>query len=210
MLNENYLITSDYSNWIIPEKIMCGPYPYCDGINFDEESGQKNIRDILQDGIDTFVCLCSEISLDNDQIKPHPYFPKFKSYRDYVFKLNKNAIFKYYPIPDGGIPEVKNLVYQIEELLDLLNKGRKLYIHCAGGHGRTNIYTSILTSFIWQVVPDVALDHVFLQRSKRRKRDKKLEIYKIPKDDRHIIFNKNQELMVEIVSHYFLVKIQLL
>jgi hypothetical protein len=206
-------IHSDYSNWIIPDWVMCGPYPYCDGINFNEEEGKKNIDSILNDGIDTFVCLCKEISLDSNQKdkEGHPYFPIFKSYRDYIssLALKKMIIFKYYPIDDGGIPEVKDLVWQIEELLTLLKKGRKIYIHCAGGHGRTNIYTAILVSALSNIIPEFALDHVFKQRKLRRKKDKKLEIYNIPEDDRYIIFNKHQEEIVKIVSHYFLVKNQL-
>jgi hypothetical protein len=33
---------SDYSNWVIPNKVICWPYPYCDGINFDEKTGLEN------------------------------------------------------------------------------------------------------------------------------------------------------------------------
>ena len=33
-----------------------------------------------------------------------------------------------------GIPNIKDLVKQIEELLYLIKKGHKVYIHCAGGY----------------------------------------------------------------------------
>lgn len=205
----SFEIQSDYSNWIIPGYIMCGPYPYCDGINFNEEEGKENIKKIMNDGIDTFVCLCSEISIEEEERESHPYFPDFRSYKEYVLSLNENAIFKYYPIQDGGIPKVKDLTHQIDELLSLISGGKKLYIHCAGGHGRTNIYTAILTSVLLNLNPGEALKHVFDQRRERRRRDRKLDIYNIPVDDRHLIFNHRQEEMVYKISYYFMVKKEL-
>jgi hypothetical protein len=207
---ENYSTKSDYANWIIPGKIQCGPYPYCDGINFDEKSGLQNITNILDDGIDTFVCLCGELpdttkSYDDSRGIKHPYFPNYKHYTNIVKKLKPNCSFMYIPIADGNIPDLRSFLSHIKLLVELFHKNNIIYIHCAGGHGRTNIYTSTLLYQIYgyHLEPEKCLDIVFYLREKRRKKDKKLEIYNIPKEnDRKYIFKPIQEKFVVRVCHF--------
>lgn len=196
---------SDYSNWIIPKKIMCGPYPYCDGINFDEKSGLDNMLNLLKDGVDTFVCLCMELPDTTKEFEgqiSHPYFPNYKHYTNLLNKIKPNCTFIYIPIADGNCPKPKELLAHLSLLLKLYNDNKVMYIHCAGGHGRTNIYTSLLINILYGLEPEKAIDYVFSMRMNRRMKDKKLEIYKIPKDDRKYVFNKNQESIVIKIAHY--------
>lgn len=203
--NSIYIDTkSEYSNWIIPKKIMCGPYPYCDGINFDENKGFKNISYILDDGIDTFVCLCSELPDTTREFHGeifHPYFPKYKHYTNLLKKIKPNCTFIYIPINDGNVPNPKDLLTHLSLLLKLYNQNKVMYIHCAGGHGRTNIYTSLLVNLIYGFEPQKAIEFVFYMRSKRRIQDKKLEIYNIPVNKKYV-FNKKQESLVYKICHY--------
>jgi hypothetical protein len=201
---------SDYSNWVIPGKIMCGPYPYCDGINFDEKTGLDNIKAILKDGVNVFVSLCGELpdSTKRSDVSSinHPYFPKYRHYTNAVLDLNSTCDFIYIPINDGGIPGFRDIIKHINLMIKLINRNRVLYIHCAGGHGRTNIYTSILFSYFYNIEPEMAIFSVFLFRENRRKRDKKLAMYNIPRDDKKRIFNSNQEELTIAVAKYFHLK----
>jgi hypothetical protein len=211
--NENLPISSDYANWIVPGRIMCGPYPCADGINFNQESGLSNINKLLADGIDTFVCLCSELpdttKTFNGQIN-HPYFPQYIHYTNIIKTVKPECNFIYIPINDGNVGSISDTLQGLTAILKMYISGSNIYIHCAGGHGRTNIFTSILASIIYKIEPETALDFVFHMRNKRRIRDKKLEIYNIPQPDRHVIFRTSQESMVKKICHYIQVSQALL
>jgi len=202
---------SEYSNWVIPDILLCGPYPFTDGINFlTAEEGMKNINDILEDGIDTFVCLCDELpstSEHDGKIVKHPYFPKYLHYPDYI--KNEKILFRYFPIKDGHIPCTTKMIEYLNFLINDIQNGRKLYIHCAGGHGRTNIFTSILFSLYYKKTPKESIEYVFRMRNTRKKIDKKLIIYNVNPTDIERVFHPVQKQMVYKMIYYFTVIFEL-
>jgi hypothetical protein len=136
-------IRSDYANWLIPGRVMCGPYPGLDGVNFpDEAAANIHLGQLVQDGINTFVCLQDEM-MQLERGQPHPYFPK---YANYANTLNKdpNIKFLYFPVKDQCCPGNKAFIDQMAQLCEAYMQGRNIYIHCAGGHGRTGWYAAAL------------------------------------------------------------------
>lgn len=128
-------IKSEYSNWVVPKRIMTGPSP----IAVPPEHVNKNIMDIIDDGIDTFVCLQTESTPDDyKKLIPHDVL------------VNKNIKFIHYPIIDTRVPSKLEFVKSITELLNLIAQGRSLYIHCMGGHGRTGLYMVALLACIYK------------------------------------------------------------
>ncbi|KAK9866935.1 hypothetical protein WJX84_005659 [Apatococcus fuscideae] len=53
---------TEYANWLIPEHVMLGRYPFIEPSRVSSrERGERQLREILQAGIDTFVCLQAEL-----------------------------------------------------------------------------------------------------------------------------------------------------
>lgn len=135
-------VKSDYANWVIPGWVQCGPYPGLDGWNFEnEEQAVENLRNILSDGIEVFVCLQDELSRDieNPDIPGrnpnHCHFKKFEGYGHTIKKnklSTKEITVKQFPIVDGHIPQKQDLLMAVTFVLEQLMQNKKVYIHCAG------------------------------------------------------------------------------
>lgn len=175
---------SDFCNWAIYDKLLCGPYPAKDGINFktDEESN-KNIQNILDDGITVFVNLCAELPNQenvNEEyieiVKKHPYFPDFDYYSKFINNnKNNNIIYEYFPYQDGVYKIDKAKI--VKECLIIINhiiNGRKVYIHCAGGHGRTGIFVNIIYSILFNSSMEELINIFQKKHDSRKIQDKKL------------------------------------
>lgn len=172
-------IKSDYANWVIPGKLMCGPYPGYDGWNFGTlESAKAHLRGLLDDGIDTFVCLQEELALV-DQGQSHVHFPKFENYKETLRGMLTAAefakiTFLYMPMRDQTAPgDYKKFVGDIKQICDGLMQGRRVYVHCAGGHGRTGVYVCGILLAIYKNVPsafdaDFIMTYVQFAHDKRR------------------------------------------
>lgn len=138
-----------FNNWIIPDLVACGPFPGIDGINYlnDEEvlTNFKNLKDL---GINTFVCLQDEIN-QNLSLQPHYKFafPKYKHYFE-IPEIKEQIEYLHFPIVDQTSPNEGEFLKNIEKILDKLVNGKKIFLHCAGGHGRTGIYAAVLIYLI--------------------------------------------------------------
>ena len=132
---------SPFCNWVIPGEVLCGPYPGLDGINCPTlDAATANLQAILDDNITVFVCLQAQGELTNQ----HPYFPKFEHYRETLTRMGRAPQFLHFPLPDQGTPDKRAFTQQMTGLCDLVSQGHRLYIHCAGGHGRTGLYVACL------------------------------------------------------------------
>lgn len=176
------VIRSDYANWIIPGRVMCGPYPGLDGGNFpDKASAEQNLKSLLADGIDCFVCLQEEIfELDNN--KPHPYFPKYENYKNTLGQIAgvdvSSLRFLHLPIRDQCVPDKNVFMQQMAQLAEAYTHGHKIYIHCAGGHGRTGVFACCLLLALFRMNKGVNADYImqFVQyaHDRRRIQDKRV------------------------------------
>eukprot|EP01089_Gocevia_fonbrunei_P000340 TRINITY_DN10360_c0_g1_i1.p1 TRINITY_DN10360_c0_g1~~TRINITY_DN10360_c0_g1_i1.p1 ORF type:complete len:202 (-),score=28.92 TRINITY_DN10360_c0_g1_i1:12-617(-) len=138
----------DPSNWVIPGRLVAGGYPG----HKSEPEHSNQIKAILDAKITTFVCLQSEKELK----RFNPYQPLITEGED--FSLFKNKIkFIHFPIPDqqvGPDEEVEKLVNQI---IQELNNGEVIYMHCHGGHGRTGTIIALLLIKLYSVDAETAL-----------------------------------------------------
>lgn len=170
-LNESNLlyndIKNDYANWIIPGRLMCGPYPGIDNINFHlEVDAKSNIDLIIADGIDTFICLQSEERFIDNK----PSYARF---------VKRECQYIHLPIIDGGAPNKKEFIKNLVGIIQELENGKKIYIHCAGGHGRTGLYVCGLIMLLYKVDVGHALHITQYLHDKRRKIDRRVKS-KIP------------------------------
>jgi hypothetical protein len=181
-------IQTDHNNWVIPGYVMAGPYPGLDGLNFaDEHHARASVNGILAEGIDAFVCLASELpsQLTYDQSITHAYFPKYKSYAQTIQEVRPmgthGLIFEHLPFPDQTAPSERHLLAILTRILRHLADGRKVFIHCAGGHGRTGVVVACLLLCLF---PDISVDYAlyFTQNTHnmRRVQDVRCKQYGLP------------------------------
>jgi len=106
----------DYSSYFVPRQCLFGGFPT-----------QTQVLELVELGVTNFI----DLTFPNEVLK------KYKL-PQYCFYLN-------YPIPDRSIPtsvsEFSSIVMKVHESIIA---GKKIYIHCKGGHGRSGILVSIL------------------------------------------------------------------
>jgi ADP-ribosylglycohydrolase len=105
------------SYWVIPDRFLAGKHP--GGRNVQEI--ERRLGPLLAAGFDAFIDLT-----EPGELPPYdPYLP------DGVFYSRK-------PIQDHGIPRDSAQMTEILATLDeVLDAGRRVYLHCRAGIGRT-------------------------------------------------------------------------
>jgi hypothetical protein len=113
----------DESYWVEPGRFLAGEYPG----HFDPERARRRLDALLGAGLDTFI----------DLTKPEELHPYGKILSEQAAAYDVSARHYRFPIGDFGLPSpalMKAILYQIDESLE---SGRKVYLHCWGGIGRT-------------------------------------------------------------------------
>ncbi len=112
------------SYWVEPGRILAGEYPAAGG----EEETMARLRRLLNAGIDCFIDLTEPGERESyEEFLPGPYA------REPVVYLRK-------PIRDHGLPDSNGQMQEILDEIDAaLAEGRRIYLHCRAGIGRTNM-----------------------------------------------------------------------
>jgi polymorphic toxin system DSP-PTPase phosphatase-like protein len=113
------------SYWVVPEVLLAGPYPL-DELAEVSDSGsealQAPLRRLLEAGFDTFIDLTEA-----------------GERRDYRALLPPGAAYLRSPIPDGSVAAIAQMRTLQAQLRAALAKGRRVYVHCRAGIGRTGM-----------------------------------------------------------------------
>ncbi len=112
------------SHWIEPGRLLAGEHPSGDGAR----ATKKRIGKLLDAGIDCFLDLTEPGELD--------------AYETFLVKAARGREILYLrrPIRDHGVPVSDDAMREILEALEgALAEGRKVYLHCRAGIGRTNL-----------------------------------------------------------------------
>lgn len=118
-IDKKYYGISHESNQLIPGNIfIIGAFPYvCD------------IYILRELGINTYCCL-------NDE---YGKYVKGTMYTEYKKELLPSELFIHEPIPDMKTIEESKIDGLSDKLAALILDGKKIYLHCAGGHGRAGM-----------------------------------------------------------------------
>ena len=88
------------------------------------------MRALAEAGIDAVINLQEE----HETNATGQYFP---AYQPHLLKFQPNLLYLRVPIRDMGIPNDLTLHWLVLTIERLLSEGRRLYLHCWGGHGRS-------------------------------------------------------------------------
>lgn len=115
--------------WVKENSLLAGCCP-----GADREKLQANVQALTETGIEVIISLLENGETYSDGT---PYAP----YDEYFLRLASergiNARYYNFPIPDFGLPEIRKLRQILDEIDSALAAGRKVFVHCWGGKGRT-------------------------------------------------------------------------
>ena len=110
--------------WVIPEQFMAGEYP---GHRYHEAQTPLRLNALLEAGINTYI----------DLTEPHertPYEPVLREQANYY---QIEISYQRFSIGDFGTPSHEKMHIILDNIHNALATGRKPYVHCWAGMGRT-------------------------------------------------------------------------
>jgi hypothetical protein len=153
------------SNWLIRKLFAVGSYP----------ERQDYLKIILAAGIDTFVCLNAEYG----KTFGNGYFPRYDD------KLPAGCTFIHEPIEDMETVKDEIIIDLALKIVELLRIGKKVYLHCAGGHGRTGTVAAVVLHMLCMELTETELfEYIQYAHDQRRENyfGPMTYVYKMPKD----------------------------
>jgi protein-tyrosine phosphatase len=111
------------SYWVIPGRFLAGEHPTAQGL----EAARRRLGVLLRAGIDVFVDLVP-------QAEAVPYDSVL---RELAGDSRMDVQYYRFGIADFGIPPPGQMRRTLDTLDLALGQGRKVYLHCWGGIGRT-------------------------------------------------------------------------
>eukprot|EP00164_Ancoracysta_twista_P003603 GFYU01004825.1.p1 GENE.GFYU01004825.1~~GFYU01004825.1.p1 ORF type:complete len:196 (-),score=21.68 GFYU01004825.1:393-980(-) len=137
------------SNWVIRDHLMQGAYP--GSVKFKKHI--ETLDKIVKSGIDTFVCLVEDHELA--RLNSYPFVV-----RHLLEEANDSRQMEFlrYPIVDMNVTTDENVVQIVNSVIAKLEAGKKVYVHCWGGHGRAGTVISIVLGKLYGIDGDKAME----------------------------------------------------
>lgn len=111
------------SYWVEPGRLLAGEYPG----HFNVDQARRRIDALLEAGMDTFIDLTRQ-----GELRPYSEILREQSHAYGV-----DARYHRFPIGDFGLPSTAQMRAILDQIDESLAAGRKVYLHCWGGIGRT-------------------------------------------------------------------------
>lgn len=132
-IDKNFTGPTIDSNIIVPNRITVGGYPT-----------ELRVEALKKYGVTKFICL-------NDEYGNGKFIPYAKDL--------KQDEFVHFPIKDMSANATDISIIELcEKLGNMVLKGEHLYIHCAGGHGRTGTVVGIILKMLYN---EMTVDDIF-------------------------------------------------
>ena len=136
-------------SYFIKDKALFGSYP-----------NQEQVHELEEIGVRYFIDLTDPVS---------------EFYK--VTKYETKYTYISYPIKDHSIPtnlrSFAQLILQIADILKKLEKDKKIFINCIGGHGRSGIVVASVLCFVFQISPQNALEYTkYFHNNRENMREK--------------------------------------
>ncbi len=111
------------SYWVEPGRLLAGEYP----AQFDNELTRQRMDALIQAGFTTFI----------DLTKPNETLAYDRILMDEARLYNVEVKHQRFAIGDFGLPAPQQMTAILDTIDAELQAGRKVYLHCWGGIGRT-------------------------------------------------------------------------
>jgi hypothetical protein len=111
------------SYWVEEDRFLAGEYPG----HFDVETARKRLDALIAAGFDTFI----------DLTKPNETTPYFRILEEQSQAHDVEIRHHRFAIGDFGLPTPELMRSLLDQIDESLRAGRKVYLHCWGGIGRT-------------------------------------------------------------------------
>lgn len=111
------------SYWVEPDRFLAGEYPG----SYNPEKARRRMDAFLEAGFKDFIDLTgiSELVPYDDILKEE------------ALAYGVDVNYTHMPIRDFGIPSRESMAYILDLIDEALAAGRKVFLHCWGGVGRT-------------------------------------------------------------------------
>ena len=111
------------SYWVIPDRLLAGEYP----AGYNEAITRRRIDALIESGFNTFI----------DLTKPNETVSYIQILSEETKIYEVEALHRRFPISDFGLPTPEQMNSILDNIDQSLQAGRKIYLHCWGGIGRT-------------------------------------------------------------------------
>lgn len=124
------ILPFDRSYWVIPGKLLVGEIPSAK----DEATRKIKVENLVIIGFDAIVNLMEvgEKTFSGELLVDYTDDLEY-----YANQANKKVSVHRFPIPDLSITSTEKMKEIIHLINNLINNGKKVYVHCWGGVGRT-------------------------------------------------------------------------
>ena len=111
------------SYWVVPGRLLAGEYP----ARLDEASTRKRLDALLAAGFDLFI----------DLTQPNEIVSYARTLLEEAQAYDVQVVHQRFPIGDFGLPTPEQMNAILDRIEEGLQAGRRIYLHCWGGIGRT-------------------------------------------------------------------------
>lgn len=111
--------------WVEEDRLLAGEYPG----SHDPESARRRLDAFLEAGVDTFI--------DLTQPNEHVHYEDMLREEARIYGID--AAYHRFGIRDHRVPSQETMTAILDAMDNALENGRKVYVHCWGGVGRTGI-----------------------------------------------------------------------
>jgi len=120
----------DRSYWVIPGKLLVGEIPSAR----EDAIRKQKVENLVMMGFDAIINLmeAGEKTFSGELLIDYTYDLDY-----YANQVNKKVIVHRFPISDLSITSNENMKEILHFINSLINNGKKVYLHCWGGVGRT-------------------------------------------------------------------------
>lgn len=111
------------SYWVEQDRLLAGEYP----ARFEPELTRKRLDALIEAGFNTFI----------DLTRPNETIAYARILLDEARLYEVEVEHERFPIGDFGLPTTQLMKSILDKIDATLQAGRKIYLHCWGGIGRT-------------------------------------------------------------------------
>ena len=124
------ILPFDRSYWVIPGKLLVGEIPSAK----DEATRKQKIENLVMMGFDAVINLMEA----EERTFSGELLVDYTNDLDYfAVRANKKIVIHHHPIKDLSITTADKMRETLHLIHNLIEDGKKVYVHCWGGVGRT-------------------------------------------------------------------------